>query len=387
MTAAQETPTHEETHSLQQPLPLILRHAPLLILPRFLTGFTLPNWWRYLRKHRFAVDWPFWPRALFATAGAAFTSVFRIFEQANTPPLDEEIWRKPVFILGLPRSGTTHLFNLLAREPSLCWPTRFDSFNPHTLLTLRRLGVHRLFALGPGQRRAMDRVIVNWMTPEEDAYAVSLLAGDGWRLRLFPREPQETSQEMMMIGIPRQTFQQALRIFSQKLVALHGKPILLKSPAYTGCIKELLEVFPEARFVTLFRHPERQAASFLAMHESGNPFWATLQWPNRSPPEKLLSYIKWSLNNYFETRGLIPAERLLEVRYENLVAAPLETLANIRSFLGIEPAIPEAQPSRIERHEASPAQNRSLPPEFDQLLRDVYAPLYERGIYSPPARD
>jgi hypothetical protein len=233
----------------------------------------------------------------------------------------------------------------------------------------------------------MDRVIVNWMTPEEDAYAVSLLAGDGWRLRLFPREPQETSQEMMMIGIRRQTFQQALRMFSQKLVALHGKPILLKSPAYTGCIKELLEVFPEARFVTLFRHPERQAASFLAMHESGNPFWATLQWPNRSAPEKLLSYVKWSLNNYFETRGLIPAERLLEVRYENLVADPLETLASIRSFLEIEPAIPEAQPSRIERHEASPAKNRSLPPEFDQLLRDVYAPLYERGIYSPPARD
>jgi hypothetical protein len=384
MSAAQEPMRNEAPDTPRQPLPLIFRRAPLLLLPRFLSGFTLPDWWRYLRKHRFAVDWPFWPRAAFATVGAAITSALKIFEQANTPALDEEIWQKPIFILGLPRSGTTHLFNLLSREPGLCWPTRFDSFNPHTLLTLRRLGVHRLFALVPGQRRAMDRVVVNWMTPEEDAYAVSLLAGDGWRLRLFPREPPETGEDLMVIGIHRLKFQQALRDFSRKIVALHGKQILLKSPAYTGCVREILEVFPDARFVTIFRDPEPQAASFVAMQESGNPFWATLQWPTRSPPEKLLAYLKWALATYFETRGLIPTERLLEVRYEDLVAKPRETLAIIRRFLEIESPLDDAQ---SPRREASPAQNRLLPREFDGLLRDVYAPFYERGIYSPPARD
>ena len=127
---------------MEQKLQLPLRQVPLLLLPRFFSGFRMGDWFRLLRNHGFRVDPPFWPRALLASAGAGVTSILARLEGAFARgPLDMELLERPVFILGLARSGTSHLFELLAQSPSLCVPTRFDTFNPHTLLLLRRVGL------------------------------------------------------------------------------------------------------------------------------------------------------------------------------------------------------------------------------------------------------
>ncbi|MFZ4716853.1 MAG: sulfotransferase, partial [Chthoniobacterales bacterium] len=114
-----------------------MRQLFALFEPAFLCGFTLPDWIRLLRMNQWQVDAKYLPRALIATVGTAFTSFFKTFEdRIDLTSLQKEKWRQPVFILGLPRSGTTHLFNLLSRDPQFCYPTRFDCYNPYTFLTL-----------------------------------------------------------------------------------------------------------------------------------------------------------------------------------------------------------------------------------------------------------
>ena len=85
---------------------------------------TLGDWWSLLRRHRFAIDPPHWPRSLIQTAVAASNSVVaRIERRRFGPRIEATEVQAPLFILGHYRSGTTHLHNLLALDPQFAAPS------------------------------------------------------------------------------------------------------------------------------------------------------------------------------------------------------------------------------------------------------------------------
>jgi hypothetical protein len=357
-------------------MPISLTDLAFLPAPRFLTGLTFGDWLRLLRAHNWEVDAAFWPRATLTTLGTIVTSVLKRIEDSRpSRAIDERSWRRPIFILGLPRSGTTHLYQLLARDPQVCFPTRLDVFNPHTLITLRRLGVHRLLACVPGRRRAMDDIVTHWLSPEEDAIALGLLAGCGDRIdAIFPRHTHSLPTSLT-------AFRSTLQAFTRKLVEAHGKPVLLKSPSHTECIPEILEAFPEARFVTIFREPTAMLASYLAMLNTGNLLWCTLQWPPAYPPDEILDLLETAVPKYFADRRLIPTGQLVEVRHEDLVADEPGTLSMIYKSLGLP--MPEAflNAPRSDAHRRRGSRHPALMPEVQQRLRQICAAFYAGGWY------
>ena len=177
------------------------RQLPLLPLPRFLSGFRLGDWWRLLREHRFGIDPIFWPRAVLATLGAAVTSCLAHLEERVTPDYgDADLLERPIFILGLPRSGTLHLFGLLSQGPDFCYPTRFDVFNHHTFLLLRRT-FRRLGSslpstlLDPSQKwlgRKLGKVVRSLCGPERSHEVASALERLVWR---FPANSIDSMPE------------------------------------------------------------------------------------------------------------------------------------------------------------------------------------------------
>jgi omega-hydroxy-beta-dihydromenaquinone-9 sulfotransferase len=365
---------------------LTWRTLLLLPLPRFLSGFRLGDWWRLLREHRFSVDPIFWPRAVWATLGAAVTSILARLEEKVTPePVDAELLERPVFILGLPRSGTTHLFELLSQSPDLCFPTRFDAFNPHSFLLLRRIGLFALLSKLPKFKRAMDNLRVGWDSPEEDIVALAILASKGERLfQMFPRDSAKTKnlpvdvsgKRAKSLGLIR-----SLRPFLEKLIHLHGKRVLLKSPGHMGRVEEILEVFPQAKFVTIFRNPLHQTASLRAMRESGNPFWCALQWPVRNKSTASLQNQGLLLRGYFEARIAISPSNLFETTFEELVSDRAGTISRICEKFSIRP------PANFETLEATARNARShgrAPDSWIPVLREHYKPLFDAGLYPPP---
>lgn len=362
------------------------RHLPLLPLPRFLSGFRLDDWLRLLREHRFSIDPIFWPRAVLATVGAAVTSILsRLEEKVSPEAVDPRLLESPVFILGLPRSGTTHLFELLSQSPALCFPTRFDAFNPHTLLFLRRTGLFALLSKFPKLKRSMDNVRIGWDSPEEDIVALSILTSKGERLlRVFPRDALKSVDLKTTQSVERPEsliLLSALRGFLQKLAFLHGRQVLLKSPRHIGRVKEILETFPQAKFITIFRNPIQQAASIYSMEFSGNPFWSALQWPSINTPSALLQNQGHLLQRYFETRALIPACNLFETTFEDLVADRAGTIARICERFGLTPPSDAAALATTARNARSPA----LPPDsWIPLIRENYKPLFQAGLYPQP---
>lgn len=360
---------------------LPLRRAPLLLLPRFLTGFRLGDLFRLLQKNRFAVDPPFWPRAILASLGAAVTSCLARFEvEATGTPAEEELVEQPVFILGLPRSGTSHLYELLSQSPDLCRPTRFDTFNPHTLLLLRRWGVFSLLQRLPTVRRAMDDVQVGWGSSEEDIIALTILTSSGERLRdVFPRHRALSTafsgcREAMDLL-------HALPCFLRKLVFLHRRRVLLKSPGHTSRVRDILQVFPRAKFVMIFRNPTDQLASLAAMNDSGNRFWCSLQWPAARPMEEMAELQGRRLGEYMANRTLIPPDHLVEITYEELIADRAATIARICRKISLQPPpVMPVPPAGGRRHRERPALDaRWLP-----AVRQHYAPVFRAGIYKEP---
>ena len=368
-----------ESDSPKQKIRLPLRQIPLLLLPRFLTGFRLGDWWRLLRMHRFSIDLIFWPRAVLATLGAATTSILARFEERVTPEaVDTELLDRPVFILGLPRSGTTHLFELLSLSPDLCFPTQFDAFNPHTFLLLRRTGLLALLSKLPKFKRAMDNVRVGWDSPQDDTFALALLSLKGDKVdRIFPknvasqRKPSLEDADLLA----------ALRTFTRKLVWLHRKRVLLKSPRHMAHVGAILEAFPHARFVTIFRNPLHQFASLTHMRKTSNSIWCALQWPPQNRKERDLQLCETLLRAYFEARDRIPASNLIEITFEDLVADRPQVMARIFERLGLRGPENLENQANWNRAARVPAE---VPDEWIPSMLQHYAPLYANGIYSRP---
>ena len=356
--------------------------ALALLQPAFLSGFTFSQWTRLLEENRWDIDAKYLPRAVTATLGTLATSCLTPFEPEVK--LDEEceaLWRRPVFIIGLPRSGTTLLYHLLANDTQFAVPTRLEAFNPHTFLTLRKLGIGKLLNHFPLHSRVIDRVPVGWMAPEDDDVAVFVLTGiPGQIWRAFPREPDRGCECFKENSPEARRWIAALQMFTRKLSMSQGKPALMKSPHNAQKIPELLQAFPEAKFVTIFRKPEAHFPSFRAMFAGSGTGWDELQRRPPSTDEELLTVVQRQLERYFSTKMAIPSGNLVEVTYEELVSDRVSTLSRIYAQLGLPgfDSLAQVLPqdSGYEKNIHEP-----LSPDAKALLRYFYAPVYEQGIY------
>lgn len=351
--------------------------------PSLLAGYTLSAWFSVLRKNKWAVDFPYVPRALTATVGACCTSVLKIFEnRIRLEPIDRDAFEQPLFILGLGRSGTTHLYNLLTRCPNFCFATRFDCYNPHTFLTLRRLGVDHFLARFPAKKRSMDNVTTGWLSPEETQLALFVLAANGTYLnRAFPRECWRLRESLRAEGATpeeRRAFRAALAEFCRKLVFLHQRCPILKSPGLTSSIPEILEVFPRARFLTILRTPYAQYASARAMHSEGAQHVYNLQRPVSFTDDDLLRKVQLAIGRYLDTRLLVPKGRMLEIRYEHLVSDEERCLQTVYNWLGVAPtSVPRSE--RAVAYENN--KHAELPKAIKCSLQKIYRPAVEAGLF------
>ena len=359
------------------------RHCVQLLSPAYLGGFTFSDWIKLLHGYGWQVDWEYLPRAMIATSGTMLTSLIHTLERRIALESTEERFEdRPLFILGLARSGTTHLFELLARDPQFCFPTRFDCYNPHTFLSLRRLGILRLLSLLRSSRRYMDNVSVGWQSPAEDAIALAVLMLGGNRIGIiFPRTHGDDRKRLSdpLSSSPQPLdFVSALTLFTRKLVHLHRRQPLYKSPDHMLSIAEICRAFPDARFVTILRNPCEQFASLLAMYRSPAAGWGALQRPPTYTDESCFKYISVVLGRYLATRTLIPPGQILEIKYHNLVSDSASTLESIYRGLGL--TMPDdfrnQTPSTYERN-----CHPELTTEVKNRLREIYQPAVRAGLF------
>ncbi|MEZ4320333.1 MAG: sulfotransferase [Myxococcota bacterium] len=342
----------------------------------WLCGATASTWHRLRREH--GVDAAYAHRAAQITVLSAYNSAVRRFDRHPPRPLK----RDPVFVLGHWRSGTTWLYHRMAEAPGLTAPNAFQVVNPLTFRASEPVA-SRVFAGLVPEKRVQDDVPLGFALPEEDEYAIALLAGTSPYLgRSFPRALPFYERFLTLdacTDAERTAFHRAMRVFLGRLMDGADARPLLKSPAHTARVKHLLRWFPDARFVHIHRDPFAVFASTRHLYDTVDWFW-TLQRRDGSPDATILRQYRAVHDAWFASRDLIAPGHLVELAYEDLVADPQGQLDRVFAGLGLgaAPTVP-ARPHRANRFP-------DLSEADQDAVRDVAAACFDAWGYPSRAR-
>lgn len=196
--------------------------------------------------------------------------------------------REPLFVVGLPRSGTSFLQRVLADDRERFTTLRLwelllaPSVTERTLwLALARLDrglgrpvgrlVERAGARGFAFMEAVHEVRLD--EPEEDyflllpVFACFLLVvawpdhPEVWRLTRFDSWPE--AERARILRFYRSCLQRHLYVVGS------DRRLLSKNPSFTPMVRSLAETFPDARFVCCVRDPREAVPSLLSSLRAG----------------------------------------------------------------------------------------------------------------------
>ncbi len=307
--------------------------------PGYFGGITPATWLRVLRDNAFAIDRPYWPRAVAVTAGALPNALFAGWEAlAYRRRIANAGVDPPLFILGVWRSGTTLLHNLLAQDDRFAYANNYQTAFPGSFLTTESTCA-RLIGFFLPDRRPQDGVAIGVGEPQEEDFAFCSLTGRSICMEwVFPRAADHyhrylTLREATAAEVAE--WKSTLAEFVRKLSFKYKRPLILKSPANTARIRLLLELFPDARFVHIHRNPYDVFQSTRHTHQKITP-WVTLQRPeidNRD--DQILRLYRDTYDAFFEERSLIPAGQFCELGFAELETDPIGQVRGIYQRLGL----------------------------------------------------
>ncbi|MBY0525100.1 MAG: sulfotransferase [Gemmataceae bacterium] len=334
-------------------------------------GLPFTSWLRLLIRNRFAVDRPFVPVALANTALSLTFSALGVMQTmcyagrvART-----NLHEPPLFVLGVWRSGTTLLHNLLSLDPRHTSPTMYQCLMPNHFLLTERFVTRRFPLHG---KRPMDDVLVTWDQPQEDEYAMCMMGQPSFHLSLaFPNHPPVNLDYLDLDSVPpraREAWKQALLRFLKRVAYRRPGRLVLKSPEHTARIRTLLELFPDARFVYIVRNPYVVFASLVKMLRAVYAHFG-LQRPHYDGIEEFVfTTLPKVLRKLDEGRRLVDPARFHELRYEDLVADPAGQLRTVYDTLSLGDF--DVMRPRLESYLAAQAGYRTNRYEMAPGLRD-----------------
>lgn len=244
--------------------------------------------------------------------------------------------REPLFVLGVPRSGTTHLHRVLAEDEQFTTFSTWECFFALSVSARRfwmgigwldaRLGRVLARLLGLLERHAFSALddihSMRLSDPEEDYFAftpalacfILMLPFPHseriWRMGTFDRDCSPGERERLM-----RYYYRCL----QKHLYVHGpeRRLLSKNAAFAPLATSLRESFPDARFILCLRPPSETIPSQLSSIEGG----ITLFESDRIMPdlrERLRDQLAFYYRNLYQSFVHHPGARCVWVTMNDL---------------------------------------------------------------------
>jgi sulfotransferase family protein len=294
----------------------------------------------------------------------------------------------PIFITGLPRSGTTFLHGLLAEDPANRVPRIWEAIYPYPN--------HRAAEFGAGRWKAeLQLRIFNWLSPGIDS--LHPIEADApqecieFTSHVFrsPRFDDVFRAPSYRAWLDASGYDEGYRFLARFLRHLQGpgeapRRWILKSPEHVFSIDALGRAFPDAMLVLVHRDPGHVLTSAARLTELMRaPFTAAID--RREIGRKVADYwqdamgrmVKLADDPSFPLRS-----RLAHVQYRSLVADPVGAIARIYDAFGLELS-PPARAAMAAKVAQAPnggyGANRYRPEEFgidpdrERLRASAYA--------------
>ena len=306
--------------------------------------------WIQLVKRNGGCDRQYLDRALFIMITSLLTAPVRmLFKFKYDKKINNtEVHNPPIFIIGHWRSGTTYLHELLSKDPQFCYVSLWNTLLPASGLILEPM--KRFLSRFLPAERPMDAIKVDMDGPYEDEAALAVLyPWSFFHCLHFPKNAEEQylkSIHFQGLSSEEKDHWKTTYLHFIKLVmyANNGKQLLSKNPPNTARIQTLLELFPEAKFIHIYRSPYLVYLSTKKMRQNVLDKLALQQASSEDIEDQVIhNYIRL-MDSYFKQKQLIKKGNLVEIKYEDLISDPLVKVKHIYSTLklsGFKDAEPE----------------------------------------------
>jgi hypothetical protein len=284
--------------------------------------------------------------------------------------LSEAAWRQnpgysdvaitqPIFITGLPRTGTTALHRLLTVDPAHqgleLWLTQAPQPRPP-----RELWEEDAFFV------AMQALYQQHHVEHPDFMGLHHLAADQveecWRL---------LSQSMRSISfeclahvptysswLQTRGWRDAYRRHKRnlQLIGLNDRDRrwVLKNPSHLFALDEMLSVYPDALVIQAHRRPGIAIASACSLSAHATAGWSERFTGSVIGSDQLELWAR-GLEEFMDARQRYDEARFCDVWYEDFVADPIGTIESVYGYFGIELTGPAADAMRATQAESAGA--------------------------------
>ena len=254
------------------------------------------------------------------------------------------ISKDPVFILGHYRTGTTYLQKLMVSDKQFGYLTNYDALFPNVNLLLgsRMQPVFQcLINILKIKNPFFHNSIVQLSDPaEEDDYLMNKASAYSayWGL-VFPerwREWLNCSPQFMNQKYYDGWRREYLDTLKYATFRNKGKQLVLKSPPNTERISVLLQMFPKAKFIYIYRNPYHLYYSIRNMWRRAILKYYSVQKISDAVLEEIIfGHFEYLAEQYEREKDLIPGGNLVEISYEELKADSFSVMQKIYSKINL----------------------------------------------------
>ena len=279
-------------------------------------------------------------------------AVGRALDHVFFPGYKRQPVREPIFIVAPPRSGTTLTQKLLALDeerfiynalyqtifPAVTFQRCFDA----VAWLDRKLGQPFGRIIGWAEKKWFggwdDMHKMRFDKPEEDDgfFVYTFVTEAIFLLFLHVDELWEAGFQDALPPGKRRKVMAFYRSCLQRRLYVSGpdKTILTKATQSSGAVESLLEAFPDAKFITIVRHPYESVASHVSV------FWPV--WQAHSPELKKDGPVskaygrlamEW-FKHLFEFRQKVNPKQYYCIDYRDLTKDPLATIEKVYEHFG-----------------------------------------------------
>ncbi len=305
-----------------------------------LAGITFGKFRRLFARNGFSWYPAYLIRLLFLLQNGIWASIFKSKEKRKFKHILEEypVPANPIFIVGHWRTGSTFLHQLLSIDNQLAAPSVFQVSIPDSFLVSEKY-YKPVMSRMMGTHRPMDQVSLGFDEPQEDEYALLKLAPDSPLEKLLFPDNDAYFLNGFTDFYPKENhieeWKDALSHFMKKLSFQSQKRIILKNPFHSMRIPLLNEMFPDALFIHIHRHPYEVVPSTMNMWNIvGKQNRLKKKW--KEPDiEDVIDFLDRMNNKVRVDLKKLPEDKWVEISFEEFEKDPLKELKRTYNHLGL----------------------------------------------------
>ncbi|MFU8877602.1 MAG: sulfotransferase family protein [Wenzhouxiangellaceae bacterium] len=259
-------------------------------------------------------------------------------DRKEHPEIAARTISRPLFIVGLPRTGTTVLHMLLAQDPAHRVPQVWEVMHPAPATgSEKQRKARSARELAWMERLAPDLKVMHPLAPELPQECIAIdshtLQSQEFQTTHTVANYQHWYEHQPLVPVYR-----FHRRFLQWLDWQRpGQRWVLKAPAHLFGLDALLEVYPDAAIVQTHRDPLQVMASLASLGTTLRAAFSEHVDPVAVGREKAR---RWGDGLLAAVRaraaGELPERPFLDISYRDIVADPIATVARIYGHFGLD---------------------------------------------------